>query len=189
MSASGNKLIIHDHEVIPLEVGYVGSKDPDNYDDVIKFNQTSLPLPTIIIPTLQINALDIVSLEEFFESKRFVGSLLVGSDVPVESGQAQGLGDAFCISDMAQIVNNMTESMTDCLRSGYSAVIEGYIHDEIVFVEVWWEWLVMPLVVELASVVFVLFIMVESRRAMGLYLWKSPTVAVLFHGLAWRRED
>lgn len=176
ISASGSSLTIAKQELIPLGPGVatwnLSDTAPTPSLDIV-FNQSGLPV-------LKASVQDISALNLLFVSDRFNGSIYDGEEPP---SPPQGVADAFRSGDISQTFQNMARSMTDQLRSSYNVTARGLSIDQVVFVQVRWEWLILPAVVQVSSVLFVFLIVVRSRRTRELQLWKSSTVTFLFHGV------
>ncbi|KAK3995202.1 hypothetical protein QBC44DRAFT_29477 [Cladorrhinum sp. PSN332] len=169
-------LTILKSETIPLQPGVATGARPGIYNGV-EFRQEGLP-------PLKASLADMRAVTVLLTSARFSGSIFrgfSGFDAPA------GMGDALR-TDWAvpQIFENMAKSMTDQLRSNYSVVAEGVSVDKAVFVHVHWEWLILPLIVELVSIAFVVAVLVKSRKAKDVQLWKSSAVAILTHALSFQ---
>ncbi len=182
ISASGNKLIIGNTDVIPLDPGIVSRKydQPENY--MVAFRQNNMP-------TLQAATADLVGLSLFFTSQSFSGNIYDGEEPP---NPPTGMGDAFRFGNMSQILQNTTASMTDLLRSSYNVTARGVSIDSVVFIRVQWVWMTFPGFVELAAVLFLLLTAFRGRprgRGPQLPLWKSSSVAVLYHHLTVTSEE
>lgn len=173
--ASGNEFNVNKTISFPLDPGiYTGfyqyeEGEPSN--DTLVFNQTGLPVFTASMP-------DISALSLFFNSNRFGGNIYDGESPPAPP---QGMGDAFRTGNISQAFQNMAKRMTDQLRSSYDKTASGVILESIVFVHVQWEWLYLPLFVQISSAVFLLLVLAKSRRARSMQLWKSSLVAMLHH--------
>ncbi|KAK1765971.1 hypothetical protein QBC33DRAFT_612101 [Phialemonium atrogriseum] len=176
ISASGSNLTIAKQELIPLNPGVatwnLSDTAPTPSLDIV-FNQSGLSV-------LKASVQDVSALNLLFVSDRFNGSIYDGEEPP---SPPQGVADVFRSGDISQTFQNMARSMTDQLRSSYNVTARGLSMDQVVFVQVRWEWLILPAVVQVSSVLFVFLIVVRSRRTRELQLWKLSTVAFLFHGV------
>jgi len=128
-------------------------------------------------PTLQVNILDIFALANFFVSPRFAGEIYDGETPPA---LPQGTGYAFRSGNMSQVVQNMTRSMTGQLRSTFGVTATGRATSQVVFVRVQWEWLVLPLAVQLLSTACLVLVLASMATHPDMQSWKSSLVAVLF---------
>ena len=186
VSASGPRLAVGREEVIRLEPGQAevssaGNNNPSSSPvDAVAFSQSGIPVLRASLADMRAITLLLVSSS----TGRFTGSIYFGNSSPVPTG----MGDAFRRANISQVFGNMAKSMTDQLRSDYSMTAEGVSIDQAVFVHVQWEWLTLPLFVELLSIIFVVVILVKSTRAKNVQLWKSSAVAVLTHGLSFREN-
>jgi hypothetical protein len=166
-SASGNQFTVDSQELVTLDPGLYVSDD--QYNPVIVFNQTDLPVMTV-------RAADIGALTQFFTSDRFSGAIYDGEDTPAQSGIAQALRNA----NITEAFSNMALSMTDQLRSGHSVTAAGSTLNSVPFVHVQWLWLSFTLFVQMVSGL-ILALTIFSSRNLHVRLWKSSTLAVLYH--------
>jgi hypothetical protein len=181
LSSSGNRLSVGKHESFPLDPGtLVAVNSTSNNDgDVIVFNQPGFP-------ELRASVTDLKALQLLFASFRFSGNIFTG--IQYHDG-ASGMGDAFRSGNIPQTFEAMVTSMTDQLRSNHNITVQGQTIDSVVFVQVQWAWLALPLVVQLFSVVFLLMVLVQSGRIKDLPLWKSSTTAVLTYDVRFREDE
>ncbi|KAL2141723.1 hypothetical protein VTI28DRAFT_2089 [Corynascus sepedonium] len=177
LSSSGNALTANKRE-IPLDRGVVTFKEK-GYADMLVFNQTGLPV-------LQASVPDIVALQALFTSSRFTGNIYDGETAPTQN--TTGMGDAFRRGSIQRTFQGMVDSMTDQLRASYNVEAQGQSIKQIVFVHVRWPWLSLPLVVQVFSAVFVVFVLVQSEKTKSLPLWKSSTAAVLTYDVRHDQE-
>lgn len=90
--------------------------------------------------------------------------------------------------DMDSLMSNLADRMTDALRNLYSdpasdADNVGEVYITQTYVLVTWPWLILPVGLVLASCM-VLFAAIISSSRYQTIVWKSSSLAVLFHGLA-----
>lgn len=163
ISASGSQFAIDSQDLITLNPGlYTG--------EVVVFNQTGLPV-------MKARAPDIGAMTQFFTSDRFSGAIYDGESVPADP---RGVGVALRNADIAEAFRNMAQSMTDQLRSGYNVTAAGSTINSVPFVQVQWAWLVLPMFVQAVSGLLLALTRSGSRNH-HVRLWKSSTVAVLYH--------
>ncbi|ORY69038.1 uncharacterized protein BCR38DRAFT_472446 [Pseudomassariella vexata] len=157
---------------IALNAGYVAV--PDNTAGTLVFNATAER------PELKAKAVDIGALAQFFTSSQFIGTIYDGESPP---DPPSGIGGALRSVGIAERFTSMAHSMTNQLRAGYNVTAHGQTVSSVVFVRVDWVWLSLPLLVQVAAVLLLVLTMIEvnTRRAQ---LWKSSTVAVLYHDVA-----
>jgi hypothetical protein len=181
LSSSGNRLSVGKHESFPLDPGTLVAINSTNSNDgdVIVFNQPGFP-------ELRASVTDLKALQLLFASFRFSGNIFTG--IQYHDG-ASGMGDAFRSGNIPHTFEAMVTSMTDQLRSNHNITVQGQTIDSVVFVQVQWAWLVLPLVVQLFSVVFLLLVLVQSGRIKDLPLWKSSTTAVLTYDVRFREDE
>ncbi|KAK4220607.1 hypothetical protein QBC38DRAFT_350675, partial [Podospora fimiseda] len=83
--------------------------------------------------------------------------------------------------DISETMGNMAKSMTDYLRSRSEVSAPGVTLDPVLHIQVRWEWLTPPLLVQLMATVFFVLVVYRSSETEGLELWKDSSVALLAH--------
>ncbi|KAK3899054.1 hypothetical protein C8A05DRAFT_46780 [Staphylotrichum tortipilum] len=178
LSSSGQNLTVGKLDTIRLDPGLLTDGENTTAAAHITFNQTGLPLMTV-------SASDIAGLQLLFTTSRFSGRIYEGlSGIP-----DQGTGDAFRSGDIAQTMHAMADSMTNQLRSTYNVAVRGLSFVPVVFIDVEWAWITLPLVVQLISITFTVIIIIQSARTAGLPLWKSSTMALLTYDVQFRDDE
>ncbi|KAI0401713.1 hypothetical protein F4802DRAFT_420117 [Xylaria palmicola] len=182
ITANGSELHFS-HKAIKLADGW---RDPlaspfPPYN--ITFNQSeSGPVD----PPFVVSGFDLSSAVFFFKSNSFTSHIISGNALEGRDTDRIGTGAAFLNTDVSPVFSALAESMTDYLRSlskgpnvelAYGASVEP-----VVFVRIRWEWLILPIVEELAAFIFVICVIVSNRRH-GVPGWKSSALAVLAHNL------
>ena len=145
------------------------------------------------LPTFRGRLLDLAAVANFLNSSSFSGTVYDG-EYGVESGpkyheglrdheMSQGLAPWLMGADLNRTFANIALSMTHQLQSGTSPNVVAKTGKNIAavpYVVVRWQFLVVPLVVVGAAVLFLCITMWGTRRDT---LWKSSAVAVLYHDL------
>ena len=90
--------------------------------------------------------------------------------------------------DMDSLMSNLADRMTDALRNLYSDPTSdvdsfGEVYMTQTYVLVTWPWLILPFGLVLASCMVLFAAIITSSRYQTI-VWKSSSLAVLFHGLA-----
>ncbi|KAK8008205.1 hypothetical protein PG991_010756 [Apiospora marii] len=183
MRTAGSELAVRDTREVPLGRGYRYDEDHERRTWYAYFNQTDdMPANrTQDKAQFRIATPDMGALSEFFTSTRFSGSIYDGeSALPSE-----GLGIAFMNGNIPAVFANMTQSMTDHLRSGYGTVqaVRGQTLVPVTVVRVYWVWLSLPIGVLALSTLF-LGITIWDSWGCRSTLWKSSVVAALYHKVA-----
>ncbi|KAK4222884.1 hypothetical protein QBC38DRAFT_374273 [Podospora fimiseda] len=178
VSSSGPHLTIVRTDTIPLSPG-IATKDTrfesGKIYNGVEYRQENLP-------TLKVSLAEMRAVTALFTSSRFSGSIFKGL-APLSA--PSGMGDAFRTDwQIPAIFENMAQSMTDQLRSSYPERAYGVSVNQTIFVHVYWEWMILPLIVEVVSIAFVVTVLIKSRKAKDVQLWKSSAVAILAHGLS-----
>lgn len=84
-----------------------------------------------------------------------------------------------------EIMDNIAQSLTHALRTVYGKgqpTVAGTIYIPTNRAKVTWPWLVLPLFELVASLVFLITVMMQTRRR-GLHPWTNDPLAYFFHGL------
>ncbi len=178
LSSSGQNLTIGNRQSIRLDPGIVTVRQSATGVGYVTFNQSGLPL-------LKVSGSDIAALQLLFTTARFSGRIYEG----LSGFPDQGTGDAFRSGNISQTMSAMADSMTNQLRSTYNTTAYGQSLNPLVFIEVDWAWITLPLVVQLISVAFTAIILIQSARTAGLPLWKSSTMALLTYDVRFRDHE
>jgi hypothetical protein len=115
----------------------------------------------------------------------FTGSIIGGNSVSGEWPNPiwAGRGEA---SDMGDMVSNIARSMTNNICQTAQAPVDskntGQAFQLNVVVHVIWAWLVLPVLLDTCSAVF-LVLSVSQTRSSRVNDWKSSPLAVLFSGI------
>ncbi|KAK6859502.1 hypothetical protein PG995_003138 [Apiospora arundinis] len=187
ISTAGSKLAVGKTTPVPLGEGSIIAKERDDNRYFAGFNQASDPAfnktGTGGTPQFKIGTLDMGALSGFFTSNRFSGSMFDGESPPKDAG---GMGQAFLKGNIPGVFANMTQSMTDHLRSGYSNVenVKGQTLVSVTIVRVHWVWLALPVGVLALATLFLIITIWDSWGSRG-QLWKSSVVAALYHKVAY----
>ncbi|KAH6620699.1 hypothetical protein B0J18DRAFT_430451 [Chaetomium sp. MPI-SDFR-AT-0129] len=181
LSSSGANLTASRREVLTLPKGVVTAQG--GRADYLTFNPPGLPSLRIAVP-------DLSALGLLFTSSRFAGNIFDGEASTNVADDSQGMGDAFLRTpNPAVAIHAMTDSMTDQLRAVHEQVAAGESEQQIVFVQVEWGWLALPVVVQVIAVVFLVLVLIQSGRASNLPLWKSSIVALLTYDVRFSDMD
>lgn len=93
--------------------------------------------------------------------------------------------------DLDAKIRLMASAFTNVLQNQTSngTMFSGSAFENRTFIAISWGWLALPIVLVLASLVLLLVVIVQNRN-MGLDVWKSDGVPLLFHGLeGWDSSD
>jgi len=87
--------------------------------------------------------------------------------------------------DFGGYLTNLTKAMTNDMRSRFSGTkrIDGTAWSSERFVEIRWAWITLPAVSLVGSLVLVCATIAKGRRSQA-PVWKSSSLATLFHGLS-----
>ncbi|KAI1334513.1 hypothetical protein F5Y15DRAFT_287688 [Xylariaceae sp. FL0016] len=182
IAANGSTLTIGNHQVRKLETAYYNATDGltpyERANFTVQFNRSEAGP---IDPPLVINLYDWANMVLFFESEAFTSHIVAGDGV---KHSQVGIGNAFQNTDLDATFASLAASMTNYVRSLSSGPNvqrgTGSRVETVIFVRVRWAWLALPLLEELLAVLFVLYVLLQSRRS-GLPAWKTSALAVLAH--------
>ena len=92
--------------------------------------------------------------------------------------------------NLSKTMNDLATSLTNQIRNGpNSTLIQGTLMLSTTFVHVNWPWLIYPGSLSVLAAVFLIVSIFFSRERERL-VWKSSTLALLFHGLhGWDAQD
>ncbi|KAF1990951.1 hypothetical protein K402DRAFT_167875 [Aulographum hederae CBS 113979] len=104
--------------------------------------------------------------------------------------QPLNLGIALLGTDLHAVAARIADSLTEVIRTGAgSRRAEGKAWEKVTYMEVRWEWIVFPIVLLVLATGLLAASMVVSRKEGGA-LWKTSSLALLFHGVeGWREEE
>jgi hypothetical protein len=139
---------------------------------------SSKPVPDF---TISINYADTSGIREYLVS-------ILGT-----SWAASNLGSAYLPPILAQTLNvsqsatlmmeNLASSMTKNVRTSRNATsVSGQAMTNVTHVKVHWGWLFLLVVTIGMSIIFLLIVIISSHLS-DTFLWKSNSLALLFHGL------
>lgn len=91
--------------------------------------------------------------------------------------------------NLTKTFNNIALSATNQIRSGVGSSNEtGTVRYPTVYIEVTWPWLILPIILTI-SAAGLLAVTIWLSSGPGAMVWKSSSVALLFHGIADREAD
>ena len=88
----------------------------------------------------------------------------------------------YMTDDLGQLMDNVAASITNHMRNISSEPALGKVWAIQTYVHVRWIWLVLPMALAPASLLFLLTAIWSSKRK-GVQVWKSSALADIFHGL------
>ncbi|KAI0445083.1 hypothetical protein F4803DRAFT_560399 [Xylaria telfairii] len=186
ITANGSQLF-YTHKIRKLDGGWPSYLWPGADIDEINtgrdfmFNQSDVGP---IDPPFIINGLDWGNMVHFFTSDAFISKLHYGFSFDDDT---IGAGAAFSNTDVSSAFTALAKSMTDYLRSlskGPNVELAyGLRIESVVFVRIRWYWLILPLLQQLAAVIFVVWVIICNKRS-HIPGWKSSALAVLAHSVS-----
>lgn len=177
---SDDNLNIGSREPIPL-LG--GNYSEDSFDGT-----TATPTYinyTAAGSTFSVNMDNIWRLQEFLASSAFVGT--VSGGIASVSDTSYGSVPAFVNQSFADVMDRVSLSMTDSLQEGKNSLLAyGLTQVSVNHIRVYWEWICLPVAVEIFAVLLLVCTIVRSSRTSSVGqvpMWKSSRTALLFHHL------
>lgn len=120
----------------------------------------------------------------------FTTSQLSGNAYTDLTGYVTIANALYHAENITDTVSNLARSMTNRVRLGQNTTaVHGTTYNDVTFIHVRWIWLSLPaLVVLLANGLLLGSILLNRQRRV--VLWKSSSLALLFHGLdGWQRDE
>lgn len=103
-----------------------------------------------------------------------------GIEIPVATSNFIGALNAS--SNISMTMNNIATAMTNYFRNSSNVTVTGQAGQIELYVHVNWPWIILPAFVVLAGTTFLLLTIFETKR-LGVSIWKTSELALLFHGL------
>lgn len=88
----------------------------------------------------------------------------------------------YMIDDLRHLMESVAASLSSHIRSVSSEAVPGKVWAMETYVHVRWIWLMLPMALAPASLLFLLTAIWTSKNG-GVGIWKSSGMAVIFHGL------
>ncbi|KAI0444315.1 hypothetical protein F4803DRAFT_573297 [Xylaria telfairii] len=131
------------------------------------------PLPV----TITICQQDLVNMLEFFDSSSFRSHVVSGV-----TSTENGAGVALLNADISAIMRFMADGMSQYVRAGTNnrKPASGFQVSRVLFVNIVWQWMVLPLFVYVLAIIFVLWVMWNNHRR-KIPPWRSSVVALILH--------
>jgi hypothetical protein len=139
--------------------------------------------------TFTVNAMDDQNTGQYLQDL-FTTAQLSGNAYTALTGYVTIANALYHAKNITDTVSNLARSMTNRVRlSQNTTAVHGITYNDVTFIHVRWMWLSLPaLVVLLANGLLVGSILLNRQRRV--VLWKSSTLALLFHGLdGWHRDE
>ncbi|KAI0148251.1 hypothetical protein F4776DRAFT_606813 [Hypoxylon sp. NC0597] len=142
--------------------------------------------------TFTINECDYRDLSEYLMDLFTVEYWSAGmSDVPTSSGYINtqplitpNIGLALSqAGDVPALMQEIADSMTEAFRNSVnSSSINGIGRNTVTYIAITWAWLSLPIALVVLTFVMLLVVVVRNN-ARGVAIWKSSSLALLFHNL------
>ena len=139
--------------------------------------------------TFKMNVADLESTSNFL-AVLFTAASISSAAILEQSTSIDIASALFDAASIPALISNVSTSMTNYMRiASNSTTVRGDAYDNVVFVHIRWPWLILPVLVVLLAIVFLWVSILYSRRRQTA-LWKSSSLALLFHGLdGWHDDD
>ena len=97
--------------------------------------------------------------------------------------------DAFkASSNIPMMMDNIATALTNYVRDSSNLTVVGQVGEAHIFVTVIWPWIILPAVLVIASIIFLMLAIYESKRK-GAQVWRTSELALLFYGRkVWQDE-
>lgn len=90
--------------------------------------------------------------------------------------------DAFkASSNIPMMMENIATALTNVIRDSSNFTVVGQVGQTHIYVTVIWPWIALPAFLVIASIIFLMLAMYESKRN-GARVWRTSELALLFHG-------
>ncbi|CEJ92004.1 hypothetical protein VHEMI07685 [[Torrubiella] hemipterigena] len=169
-SADGNEFSFGQVEEIDFELGSWGVSDGPL---TFRVNASQ----TLDTPTMEISSIDLGALANFFSSNVVVSQWVAGNF------ENHGFGVSAALSgdvDIPGRFQKMATSMTSYLRSRPDSKLAlGETLTPTPFVVIHWPFMLGPVVIEVAAILFAICTIIQNRRSRKVPLWKSLALPVL----------
>ncbi|KAJ2979845.1 hypothetical protein NUW58_g7097 [Xylaria curta] len=161
---------------------FEGIRSNGTFNDAFFYNTTDegLPLPVTITLCQQ----DLINMLEFFDSSSFRSDIVSGN-LSTESG----VGVALVNADIPAIMRTMADGMSQYVRAGTvnRRPANGFLLNKVVFVNVIWQWIVLPLFVHFLAIVFIVWVIWKNHHG-EIPLWRSSALALILHSYDKERQ-
>jgi hypothetical protein len=136
-----------------------------------------------------VNVANLITAQDYLTNTIFNASLME----PVGPGGGENWGMAQSVlynGNVTKIAESIALSMSDYIRNGpNSTEAHGIAHHDETFIHVQWAWLILPISLVLASIVLLVGSIILNRQHKTV-LWKSSSLALLFHSLeGWDKDE
>jgi hypothetical protein len=140
--------------------------------------KTSEPIPDF---NISINHADTLGIREYLGS--ILNTSWATSSLGADS-QPPILAQTLYVSqDATLMMGNLAASMSKNVRTSRNATsVYGQAMTNVTYVKVHWGWLLLLVVTISMSIIFLLIVIISSHLS-DTFLWKSNSLALLFHGL------
>ncbi|KAI0536726.1 hypothetical protein GGR58DRAFT_379487 [Xylaria digitata] len=161
---------------------FSGAPKGNTLNSAFFYNTTAdgQPLPITITLCQQ----DLINMLEFFDSSSFRSDMVSGTP-----STESGVGVALVNADISTIMRTMADGMSQYVRAGTNnrKPANGFRLNKIVFVNVLWQWMVLPLFMHFLAIIFVLWV-IRKNHLGGIPLWRSSALALILHSYDKERQ-
>ncbi|QKX64367.1 uncharacterized protein TRUGW13939_11541 [Talaromyces rugulosus] len=175
ITAQGSSFSLGNPRQIDLHQG--SARVVTNDSDALGLTGSDIVFETSGVPALTISWQDWMALSNFFTSSSFQANYVSGN---ARTQTTPGAGQALDGADVPNTFKAMTSSMTDYVRNGPNMQLaQGQRVNPVIYVTVLWEWLILPLFLEVAALLFTFTLIVRSCLEAHVPIWKSSALALL----------
>ncbi|KAI1310670.1 hypothetical protein F5Y03DRAFT_403049 [Xylaria venustula] len=127
--------------------------------------------------TVTICQQDLINMLEFFDSSSFRSHMVSGV-----TSTENGAGVALLNADISTIMRFMADGMSQYVRAGTNnrKPASGFQISKVIFVNILWQWMTLPLVVYFLAIIFILSVMWKNHLG-RIPLWRSSALALILH--------
>lgn len=139
--------------------------------------------------SFQITSLDLISVSKFV-NQTFQFSLSSDASTSSQPGALNPSRQLLGVANISRTFQSIADSLTLQIGKGKNTIaVPGIVLQPATYVVVQWEWLILPGVLVLLSVVFLAVTLIVNKHK-GAPVWKSGLLPLLFHGVVgFDRED
>lgn len=107
-------------------------------------------------------------------------------------GNSKSTGNTTGTAGLSEIVTRVADSMSANIRTAVtydntSRPAIGTTWEQETFINVRWPWLILPLLLDVLALVFLVFVVVSTKRS-NTQVWKSSQMVTIFHGFTFREQ-
>lgn len=181
VSANGSTFTISNRTKIAL--GRTLPQSNDSLPEPFGYGRDSVEFSGPGIPRLVMGVFDWTSIGAYMSSQ-LLNLTSLGGEPTIKQEEGSPIFTTEKYGTIDDILGRVTKSMTDSIRSASNNQLAyGTVVQSVVFVQIAWLWYLLPLTVEIGTLILLACTMWGSRRGTELPLWKSSALALLSHDM------